>query len=108
MNAVYRPPAPAATQYDAPQAFVGTEPGYFWWLIGPGEVIGVRVDSAGRAIAVTHGTIGRLLASDRPLGGLTGYDTWHPLPGATATEGAWGYWIAHLPVTPAAAGGEQQ
>lgn len=91
-----------------PQVYIGTEPGYFWWLVGPGEVIGVRIDESGQAVAVAHGTIGRLLPGDQPRGGTTGYDTWHPLPGLTRAEGAWGYWIAHLPVGSGADGGEQR
>jgi len=107
MSASVWPHARGTAPIEPPPVFFGTEPGYLWWPIGPGEVVGVKLDENGRAVAVAHGTIGRLTALDRPLAGLTGYDTWHPLPGAAREEGAWGYWIAHLPVNHPAAGGDR-
>lgn len=108
MSTAFWPPTSGTPQATAPQAFFGTEPGYVWWLIGLGEIIGVRLDATGSAVAIAHGTVGRFLTGDRPLGGATGYDTWHPLPGVTPAEGAWGYWIAHTPANPAAMGGDQR
>lgn len=60
------------------------------------NLIGMVTDDSRKLQYMVHGIPGRLLRSDQPDQGRTGYLYWHPYYGMEEQPGAVGYWLCYI------------
>ncbi len=64
------------------------------------QILGLKVNQSGNIEYLVHGIPGRLLRSEQPNQGKSGYLNWQPYYGFEKEIGALGYWLCYIdPIT---------